>query len=153
MSIRTYSWRALDDAQRLALLRRPAVNDDKRVREGAAKIVLQVREGGDRALRELTARYDGAELESLRVSEREVADATRSLPASAVDAIDVAIANVTGFHEAQLPSPIKVETMPGVVCERVSHAIDAVGLYVPAGTAPRITRSAPTSSGSPICRT
>jgi histidinol dehydrogenase len=136
MSIRTYSWRALDDAQRLALLRRPAVNDDKRVREGAAKIVLQVREGGDRALRELTARYDGAELESLRVSEREVADATRSLPASAVDAIDVAIANVTGFHEAQLPAPIKVETMPGVVCERVSHAIDAVGLYVPAGTAP-----------------
>ena len=40
------------------------------------------------------------------------------------------------FHEAQLPQPIVVETMPGVRCERLSHPIDSVGLYVPAGTAP-----------------
>ena len=136
MSIPTCSWTALNDTQRRALLRRPAVSDDARVREGTAKIISQVREGGDRALRELTARYDGAKLESLRVSEQEVAEATLSLPATAIDALDVAIANVRHFHEAQLPAPIKVETMPGVVCERVSHAIQAVGLYVPAGTAP-----------------
>ena len=136
MSIPTCSWTALNDTQRRALLRRPAVSGDARVREGTAKIISQVREGGDRALRELTARYDGAKLESLRVSEQEVAEATLSLPATAIDALDVAIANVRHFHEAQLPAPIKVETMPGVVCERVSHAIQAVGLYVPAGTAP-----------------
>ena len=59
-----------------------------------------------------------------------------SLPAGAVDAIDLAIANVRRFHEAQRPEPVAVETMPGVLCERVSHPIDAVGLYVPAGTAP-----------------
>ena len=136
MSVQTCNWPALDDARREALLRRPAVNDDSRIREGTAKIISRVREGGDAALRQLTARYDGAELESLRVSEQEIADASLLLPGSAVDAIDVAIANVKGFHEAQLPGPIKVETMPGVVCERISHAIDAVGLYVPAGTAP-----------------
>jgi histidinol dehydrogenase len=51
-------------------------------------------------------------------------------------AIDLAIKNVGCFHEQQQQAPIRVETMPGVVCERVSHAIDAVGLYVPAGTAP-----------------
>jgi histidinol dehydrogenase len=136
MSIPTCSWTALNDTQRRALLRRPAVSGDARVREGTAKIISQVREGGDRALRQLTARYDGAKLESLRVSEQEVAEATHSLPASAIDALDLAIANVRRFHEAQLPAPIKVETMPGVVCERVSHAIEAVGLYVPAGTAP-----------------
>ena len=31
---------------------------------------------------------------------------------------------------------MSVETMPGVLCERLAHPIDAVGLYVPAGTAP-----------------
>ena len=136
MSVQTFNWSALDDAQRHALLRRPAVSDDARIREGTAKIISRVREGGDAALRQLTAQYDGPELDSLRVSEQEVAEATRSLPASAVDAIDVAIANVKRFHEAQLPGPIAIETMPGVVCERVSHPIEAVGLYVPAGTAP-----------------
>ena len=40
------------------------------------------------------------------------------------------------FHEQQVPVTVVVETMPGVVCERISQAIDSVGLYVPAGTAP-----------------
>jgi histidinol dehydrogenase len=136
MTIQTCNWTSLDGPQREALLRRPAVTNDARVREGTAAIIARVREDGDRALRELTARHDRVELESLRVSKEEVAEATRSLPASAVDAIDVAIANVRRFHEAQLPRSITIETMPGVICERVSHAIEAVGLYVPAGTAP-----------------
>jgi histidinol dehydrogenase len=136
MTIQTCNWTALDGPQREALLRRPAVTNDERIREGTAAIIARVRQDGDRALRELTAQHDGVELESLRVSKEEVAEATRSLPASAVGAIDVAIANVRRFHEAQLPRSITVETMPGVICERVSHAIEAVGLYVPAGTAP-----------------
>ena len=51
-------------------------------------------------------------------------------------AIDLAIANVRRFHEAQLPQRLEIETMPGVLCERLSHPLDSVGLYVPAGTAP-----------------
>jgi len=51
-------------------------------------------------------------------------------------AMDLAIDNVRRFHRAQLAPDIRVETMPGVLCERVTHPIDAVGLYVPAGTAP-----------------
>ena len=47
-----------------------------------------------------------------------------------------AIGNVQRFHEAQLSQPISMETSPGVVCERQYRAIDAVGLYVPAGVAP-----------------
>jgi histidinol dehydrogenase len=40
------------------------------------------------------------------------------------------------FHEAQLGTPLRIETSPGVICERHFRAIDAVGLYVPAGVAP-----------------
>jgi histidinol dehydrogenase len=58
------------------------------------------------------------------------------LSPDSIAAIDLAIRNVRTFHAAQKPSSLSVQTMPGVNCERVSHAIDAVGLYVPAGTAP-----------------
>ena len=44
--------------------------------------------------------------------------------------------NIETFHRPQLPTPIAVDTAPGVRCERVSRPIDSVGLYVPAGTAP-----------------
>ena len=136
MTIETRNWHDLDEQQRRALLRRPAMADDGRIRKSAAAIIAAVRKDGDRALLRLTAQYDDAKLESLRVSEQEVANAVASLPTAAIDAIDVAITNVRRFHEAQVPAPIAIETTPGVMCERVSHAIDAVGLYVPAGTAP-----------------
>jgi histidinol dehydrogenase len=136
MTIATCYWAALDESQRHAMLRRPAVADDERVRDGAAAIIDEVRNNGDRALLELTARYDSAQLATLRVTAAEARQATAQLPDSAIEAIDVAIANVRTFHEVQRPQPIALETMPGVFCERVSHAIDAVGLYVPAGTAP-----------------
>ncbi|MBN8280905.1 MAG: histidinol dehydrogenase, partial [Gammaproteobacteria bacterium] len=57
-------------------------------------------------------------------------------PAEARRAIEAAIANVRTFHEAQPAIDVRVETAPGVVCERVSRPLDAVGLYVPAGSAP-----------------
>jgi histidinol dehydrogenase len=136
MTIRRCYWAELDADQRAALLRRPAVAGDKAVRAGTTAIIDEVRRDGDAALLRLTSRFDGTRLDALRVSDDEIRAAEASLARDAVAAIDRAIANVRRFHEAQLPKSIRVETMPGVVCERVSHALDAVGLYVPAGTAP-----------------
>jgi len=126
--MRIVSWDELDDASRTALLTRPAVRDDESVRSSVAEIVETVRRDGDAAIRTLTSRFDGAELGSLRVSEDELAAATANLDPSSLAAIDLAIANVRRFHEPQIPRSIEVETMPGVSCKRVSHAIDSVGL-------------------------
>ena len=136
MTIAAISWSELGDAQRSALLQRPAVVDDTAIRKAAVEIIAQVRERGDPALRELTEKYDQARVDEFRVTADEIAAATAQLTAAQVDAIDLAIRNVRRFHEQQRPAPLLVETMRGVVCERLSHAIDAVGLYVPAGTAP-----------------
>ena len=136
MTITRCNWTELGPEQRAALLRRPAVAGDQSIREGTQALIADVRRDGDAALLRLTSRFDGADLASLRVTEDEILAAESILNADQVAAIDRAIANVRHFHEAQLPEPIRVETMPGVVCERVSHALDAVGLYVPAGTAP-----------------
>ena len=136
MRLTIVKWDSLDAAERSAVLRRPAVAADARIREQTASIVAAVRRDGDAALLALTREYDRAGLDALRVSDAEISAAARKLESAAVEAIDVAIRNVTRFHEAQLAAPISLDTMPGVRCERVSHAIEAVGLYVPAGTAP-----------------
>ena len=136
MTIQIRNWSELDVAQRSALLQRPAVADDASIRTGTEAIIDDVRQNGDAALRRLTRRYDGVDISELRVSVDEFEHAEAALSSEQIAAIDLAIANVRKFHEAQLPTDLRVETMPGVLCERVSHPIDAVGLYVPAGTAP-----------------
>lgn len=136
MAILTQTWSRLDEKQRAKLLQRPAVVDDVGIRTGTAAIIEEVRRDGDAALRRLTLEYDRAEIDELRVSDEELKRAEKTLSGDQVDAIDLAINNVRMFHHAQMNTDIRVETMQGVVCERVSHPIDAVGLYVPAGTAP-----------------
>lgn len=136
MSVRLSTWSELDEADRRNVLQRPAVAADAKIRDDVIRIVDAVRAGGDAAVRDLTRTFDGAEIDKLRVSPGEIEAAAGELDADALAAVDLAIANVRRFHEQQVPQPIVVETMPGVRCRRVSHPLDAVGLYVPAGTAP-----------------
>ena len=136
MAMTTTNWSELDDAGRNALLRRPAVAEERGIAADVARIIADVKRRGDMALRELSKRYDGADIDVPRVSSKEIAAANEELDTRQHAAIGLAIDNVRRFHAPQRPAPLRVETMPGVVCERVSHAIDAVGLYVPAGTAP-----------------
>ena len=136
MAIEQTDWDKLSERQRGELLRRPAVEQDAAIREATSQILADVRSRGDAALRELTKRFDGANIEQFAVGPDEIAAADATLRDQQREAIDLAIRNVRSFHEAQRPRSISIETMPGVVCERISHPLDAVGLYVPAGTAP-----------------
>ncbi|MDH3978230.1 MAG: histidinol dehydrogenase [Gammaproteobacteria bacterium] len=134
--MKEFNWTALDAGQRETALSRPAVTGNPDLEDKVADIIARVREGGDAALLELTQRFDGITLESLRVTDEEMAYAETQVSAEARAALQVAIKNVTAFHAAQLTDPIRVETSPGVVCERVTRPVGAVGLYVPAGSAP-----------------
>ena len=136
MTLNINTWNSLSERDRTTLLQRPALLDDADMRADVDAILVAVRAEGDDAVRELTRKLDGADLEGFRVSDKELAQATSELGDASIAAIDLAIANVQRFHEQQLPQPISVETSPGVTCERVSHALESVGLYVPAGTAP-----------------
>ena len=134
--MKSHVWNELDDGARAALLARPALADDARLRDRVAAIVARVRAEGDAALRALTAELDGVELQSVEVTEDEFAFAEAELDADARAAIRAAAANIEKFHRAQRPQALSVETTPGVRCERVQRPIARVGLYVPAGTAP-----------------
>ena len=136
MTLATYRWSGLDAAARAALLRRPAQDDSAALAARVESIVADVRARGDAALAELTERYDGVTLETLQVGAVEFLAAEAALPDVAHAAIDRALANVRRIHEAQRLPPLSIETSPGVRCERIEVPIEAVGLYVPAGSAP-----------------
>jgi histidinol dehydrogenase len=134
--MRILDWNASSSEQQQAALRRPALQDAERVDAAARGIIERVRNEGDAALREFTQQFDGVRLESLAVTRAEFAAAERALSSDQHGAIERAIDNVRRFHAAQVSQPLRVETSPGVICERYSVPIRAVGLYVPAGSAP-----------------
>lgn len=129
-------WQILDEAGRANVLRRPAQRDAAGLLERARRIVDDVRTRGDAALREYTERLDGVRLDSFAVSEQEFAAAAAALTAEQNSALARAIETVTSFHELQTLPALRLETAPGVVCERMTVPLEAVGLYVPAGSAP-----------------
>ncbi len=134
--MRIIDWAQADSATRMAALARPANAARAEIVAAAARIVTDVRTRGDTALRELTAKFDGVKLAELRVSGSEFARARESLAATAIAALERAIDNVSKFHAAQHLPALALETSAGVLCERITRPIDAVGLYVPAGSAP-----------------
>lgn len=136
MQQRVLEWSSLSADERRKALRRPAQNAADEINARVREVIADVRARGDAALFDYTRRFDGAEVMSLAVSAQEFADAERALTGNQVQALQRAIANVERFHTAQLAEPLRIETSPGVVCERHFRAIDAVGLYVPAGVAP-----------------
>lgn len=129
-------WSNLDEDARLALLRRPEIKHLAARRADVARLIEQVRADGDQTLRLLTRRFDGVELDRLTVSDAEFEAAIASVPPELAAAIREAIARVRLFHAETAPKAQRVQTAPGVICERVFRGLDTVGLYVPAGSAP-----------------
>jgi len=134
--MRIVEWDQLAEPERRAALARPAPESRAEVAAQVLEIISSVRQQGDAALRSYTERFDGVQLEALAVPRSEFIQARRSLAARQIAALECAIANVHEFHSAQVMQPLALETMPGVRCERIIRPISAVGLYVPAGSAP-----------------
>ena len=129
-------WKSASVDARRSALARPAADSREEVFRQAAAIVSAVRTEGDTAVQRFTRQFGGPELAELRVSRAEFVEARAALNATQIAALERAVQNVARFHEAQVNPPLSLETMPGVRCERITRAIERVGLYVPAGSAP-----------------
>ncbi len=129
-------WDDLSAAQRGAALQRPVQAVGASLRENVARLIDQVRADGDNILRALTRRFDGYELGEFEVDEAEFERAEQVVSDELKQAIDSAIRRLEAFHRAGAPSDYAVATEPELICERMVRAIERVGLYVPAGTAP-----------------
>lgn len=117
-------------------LMKRAVADTRELHDTVANILAAVRNDGDKALRDFAERFDKVALNDLRVSEAEIEEAKGMLTDELKKAIDVAAANISKFHSAQVMQDISVETSPGVVCTQRMVPIADVGLYIPGGNSP-----------------
>ena len=130
------NWSSLDKKAQLEALARPAIADSATLSAQVANILDLVKTQGDKALYDLTEKFDGIALSTLAVSQKQVLEAKQALSPKRLKAIETAYGQIKRFHEAQIHQDVAVETTPGVKCVLKSEAIESVGLYIPAGSAP-----------------
>ncbi len=97
-------------------------------------IVDDVRTRGDEALRDLTARFDGAEPPSIRVDPAEVAAARGRIDPAVRTALEVAAEAIRRHHEGQVRLEHRSED-DGLVVRSLSRPVERAGCYVPGGRA------------------
>ncbi|KAK4152232.1 hypothetical protein C8A00DRAFT_16442 [Chaetomidium leptoderma] len=125
------STQELDEA-----LKRPSQKSSDAIMKIIVPIIDEVRKNGDKGVLAYTHKFEKATSLTSPVLRAPFPESLMQLPAETVKAIDVSFENIRKFHAAQKEEkPLEVETMPGVVCSRFSRPIEAVGLYVPGGTA------------------
>lgn len=102
----------------------------------AARIVDDVRERGDLALREWSAKLDGMGRGPFVVSKREIDKGWKDTPSDVKRAIRVAIRNVRLVAAQQVPKRFTVRPVPGVRIDQMVQPLERVGCYVPGGRYP-----------------
>ena len=120
---------------------RDAVADNAPVETLVAEVLARVKADGDAAVRDYSARFDKAELDSFEVTAAERAQALANLDPQTRADTEFAIANVRAFAEAQLASlsEIEVEIRPGVHLGHRNIPLERVGCYVPGGRYPLLS--------------
>ena len=107
------------------------------VEQAVRAIIADVRTGGDRALMELTRKFDRVDLQriGLRVSADELDAATTLCDRRAIEALTLARDRITAYHQRQRPTDDRYTDALGVELGHRWTAVGAVGLYVPGGIA------------------
>ncbi len=118
-----------------SILKRPAF-DSSQLEESVSKILVDIKLNGDEAVKKYVLKFDGVELQELRVGDEEIEEAISLVSTDLKGAITIAKNNIEKFHSSQIQEVEKVETTPGVICWRKSVGIQKVGLYIPGGSAP-----------------
>jgi histidinol dehydrogenase len=103
----------------------------------ARAIVQDIAARGDAALIEATRRFDRLDLDAskLRITPAEIEAAVKACDTASVDALTFARDRIETFHRRQLPKDERFTDDAGVELGWRWSAIEAVGLYVPGGTA------------------
>ena len=123
----------LDDDLRLLLSRQVGIQD---VLPNVSEIIAEVASEGDKALFKYTEKFDGAKLESLRVTPEEIAGAYEAVDEDLMDSLRQAAENIFAFHSEQKERDFWLtEVTPGVLVGQKVVPLESVGSYVPGGRA------------------
>ncbi|TGN67194.1 histidinol dehydrogenase [Paracoccus liaowanqingii] len=111
---------------------------DPTVTKTVEDLLVQVAEGGDEAIRELSIRFDGLDRDNYRLTAAEIATCVNGLTKQERHDIDFAQEQIRNFAQAQRDTmlDLEVETLPGVILGHKHVPIQNVGCYVPGGKYP-----------------
>lgn len=125
------------DAEQVSLPEILARTEDRRDISGVvSRIIGDVRQNGDEALRRYAKEFDKAELDALEVPREQLDKALADLEPELREALEEAAENIRAFHRRQVQHGFSVSEKSGVVLGQKVTPIEKVGVYIPGGTAP-----------------
>jgi histidinol dehydrogenase len=105
------------------------------VSEAVLRIIGEVREKGDEAVRSFGLQFDGAAPERFEVPAEELKQAYENMEESLKRALLHAKKNITAYHERQVTLGYEIKKEKGAVLGQTVRGLSRVGIYVPGGTA------------------
>lgn len=105
------------------------------ISRSVSEIIATVRRDGDRALFYYTEKFDGVQLNSIRVTDDEIEDAVKKEDKQLIDVLEKAAKSIRMFHEKQFRQGFEISKDNGVILGQKVIPIACAGLYVPGGTA------------------
>lgn len=122
------------DAKKEDILTRD-INTKSGVEDIVSDIIDNVRNNGDKALKEYSLKFDKAEIENLEVTKEEIDEAYNSEDKAFIATLEKARDNIHHFHSHQVRNNFIINDKDGVILGQKITPIEKVGLYVPGGTA------------------
>ena len=132
---------AIDGIKHVKEASRSSSGDHAPVADLVAKIIADVRENGDDAVRRYALQFDKSDLGSFEVTQAQREAAVAALDSQTRADTQFAIDNVRRFAEAQMKTilPLEVEPLPGLHLGHRVIPIERVGCYVPGGRYPLLS--------------
>ena len=124
-----------DACGRLSAVLKRDESDTESIKKTVDTVIADVKKGGDAALFKFTEKFDGAKLNTLRVTEEEITKALNQTDPTLLDIMREAAENIRAFHEKQLETTWTYEPKPGITLGQKITPLARVGVYVPGGKA------------------
>ncbi|MGY3212082.1 histidinol dehydrogenase [Mucilaginibacter sp. HD30] len=132
--MKIYNYSELNTSDIATLVQRN-VDPANEIRAIVEEVLANVKQHGDSALLDYAKKFDKVDLDKLYLDKNELAEIASAITEDQKAALQTAYNNIYKFHQTQVKTEDKVETMPGVTCWRELRAIEKVGLYIPGGSA------------------
>lgn len=116
-------------------LKKRAQSSDKNVIPVVSEILENVRENGDRAVRDYTVKFDGKAPEHTEISAAEIDSLIAACDKAYLETVKKAAANIADFHQRQVQQSWMTTRKDGVMMGQRVRGLKRVGIYVPGGTA------------------
>lgn len=119
----------------IELLKKRAENSDKDVVPIVTEIIENVKENGDKAVRDYTIKFDGKAPQKAEISLDEIDEIIKKCDKDYLSTIEKAADNIADFHKRQLQQSWLTTKDNGVIMGQRVRGLKRVGIYVPGGTA------------------